>query len=161
LTPNGLSTHAVLRQSSALAAPADKVIPGRKYKVDDWLAEAYAALCKRPESLTLNEGNRMTMDDVIKISETHQSIRSSTVTATADEILLIVKRFVDVPQPHEGCAKGRVLLYTYLTPAVEEPTEPVNGVTKAEGESDSHDGPPEEPMDTVQIFKLVNLLVEK
>jgi hypothetical protein len=155
-----LRTQAIERLST-LATPVDKVILGRKYRVNGWLTEAYAMLCTRPESLSLDEGDRMTMEDVIKISEARQAIRSSAITAVADEIHSIVERLLDVPQPHEDRVEGVAPLAPSPASAIDELAEPADTVTMTEEEGGSHHGLPEEPADMERISRLITSLVEK
>lgn len=56
-----------IKSLSSIASPVDKIILGRKYDIEEWLSDAYEAVCRRPEPLTLEEGIRLQMDDVIKI----------------------------------------------------------------------------------------------
>ncbi|EED79685.1 predicted protein [Postia placenta Mad-698-R] len=57
--------------------PHDRVLLARQFDVSLWLGPAYLELCKRDESLTLDEGMRLGMRDVIMLSEIRQSIRAN------------------------------------------------------------------------------------
>ncbi|KAL6304863.1 hypothetical protein BKA93DRAFT_252141 [Sparassis latifolia] len=60
---------------SQIATPVDRIMLSRAYDVTGWLIPAYAELCKRDESLTLQEGLRLGMKDVIMLSHIRQTIR--------------------------------------------------------------------------------------
>ncbi|OCH86099.1 hypothetical protein OBBRIDRAFT_738647 [Obba rivulosa] len=60
-----------------LATPIDRICLGRQHDVREWLESAYFQLCMRDQALTLEEGNKLGMVDVILLSELRQSIRSS------------------------------------------------------------------------------------
>jgi hypothetical protein len=47
---------------------------GRKHDIEEWLGDAYEAVCIRDEPLTLEDGMRLGMEDVIKISAARQRI---------------------------------------------------------------------------------------
>jgi len=57
-----------IKQLGPIALPIDKIVVGRKHQIDEWLGDAYRSVCMRPDPLTLEEGIRLGMDDVIKIS---------------------------------------------------------------------------------------------
>jgi hypothetical protein len=63
-----------IKQLACIASPIDKIVLGRKHNIEEWLGDAYEAVCVRDEPLTLEEGNRLGMEDVIKISATRQRI---------------------------------------------------------------------------------------
>ncbi|CCL98133.1 uncharacterized protein FIBRA_00127 [Fibroporia radiculosa] len=60
-----------------LASPVDRILLARKYVVEAWLGPAYLALCKRDEALTMEEGERLGMKDVIMLSDIRQAIRGN------------------------------------------------------------------------------------
>lgn len=57
-----------IKNLSSIASPIDKIVLGRRYHIDEWLSDAYEAVCKRPEPLTLEEGRQLDLENVIKIS---------------------------------------------------------------------------------------------
>ena len=57
-----------IKKLAPIASSIDKIILGRKYHVTEWLSEAYRDVCLRQEPLTNEEGMRLGMEDVIKIS---------------------------------------------------------------------------------------------
>ncbi|KZP03804.1 hypothetical protein FIBSPDRAFT_1055082 [Athelia psychrophila] len=59
-------------QIAPIASPIDKIVFGRLYGVNEWLASAYHAVCTRPNTLTLEEGRRLGVDDVIRINAIRQ-----------------------------------------------------------------------------------------
>ncbi|KZP08619.1 hypothetical protein FIBSPDRAFT_1052288 [Athelia psychrophila] len=46
----------------------EKIILGRQYAIDEWLGEAYLAICSREQWLSKEEGMRMKKEDIIEIS---------------------------------------------------------------------------------------------
>lgn len=57
-----------IKQLAPIASHIDKIVLGRKYGVDEWLADAYEAVCLRDGPLTLEEGRRLGVDDVIRVN---------------------------------------------------------------------------------------------
>lgn len=54
-------------------SPIDKIVLGRKYGIVEWLGGAYEAVCRRNGPLTHEEGIRLGMEDVIRISAVRQT----------------------------------------------------------------------------------------
>jgi hypothetical protein len=65
-----------IKRLADLASPIDKTVLGRKHHVLDWLTDAYRVVCQRQEALTLEEANRLRLEDVVTISSLRQDIRS-------------------------------------------------------------------------------------
>jgi hypothetical protein len=63
-----------IKNLSSIASPIDKIVLGRMHDVKEWLGDAYEAVCLRDDPLTLDDGVRLGMEDVIKISATRQRI---------------------------------------------------------------------------------------
>ncbi|KAI0756345.1 hypothetical protein C8Q80DRAFT_1090969 [Daedaleopsis nitida] len=61
---------------SRLGSPADRIVLARAYDIPNWLEEAYYHLCVREEALTLEEGLKLGMEDVIVLAELRQRIRA-------------------------------------------------------------------------------------
>ncbi|KZP27875.1 hypothetical protein FIBSPDRAFT_817855 [Athelia psychrophila] len=57
---------------TATAIPIDKIVLGRRYGIADWLPGAYEAVCTRADPLTVEEGLRLGVEDIIKISSARQ-----------------------------------------------------------------------------------------
>ncbi|KAF7971539.1 hypothetical protein HWV62_20850 [Athelia sp. TMB] len=51
-----------------IASPIDKIVLGRRHGVNDWLKSAYTAVCLQEGPLSLQEGRRLGVDDVIRIN---------------------------------------------------------------------------------------------
>ena len=63
-----------------LATPIDKIVYGRQHAdLWWWLRDAYVEICKRDAPLTLEEGRRLGIEDVISIDRIRHEIRSRTV----------------------------------------------------------------------------------
>ncbi|KZP12993.1 hypothetical protein FIBSPDRAFT_798339, partial [Athelia psychrophila] len=61
-----------IAQIAPIASPIDKIVFGRLYGINEWLTSAYHAVCTRPDALTLEEGRRLGVDDVIRINSIRQ-----------------------------------------------------------------------------------------
>jgi hypothetical protein len=61
-----------LKQLLPIISPIDKLVLGRRHGITGWLPDAYSAICGRKDALTLEEGLRLGMEDVIKISALRQ-----------------------------------------------------------------------------------------
>ncbi|KIM86027.1 hypothetical protein PILCRDRAFT_816574 [Piloderma croceum F 1598] len=57
-----------IKQLTPIASPIDKIVWGRKHQINEWLGGAYQSICARADPLTYEEGMRLGMEDVIKIS---------------------------------------------------------------------------------------------
>ncbi|KZP17540.1 hypothetical protein FIBSPDRAFT_698883, partial [Athelia psychrophila] len=53
---------------TATAIPVDKIVLGRRYGISDWLPGAYEAVCTRADPLTVEEGMKLGVEDIIRIS---------------------------------------------------------------------------------------------
>ncbi|KZP02571.1 hypothetical protein FIBSPDRAFT_668377, partial [Athelia psychrophila] len=54
-----------ITQLFPIATDVEKIILGRQYAINEWLGDAYLAVCIRDQSLTKEEGRRMQVDDII------------------------------------------------------------------------------------------------
>ncbi|KZP33811.1 hypothetical protein FIBSPDRAFT_881328 [Athelia psychrophila] len=61
-----------IKHLAPIATDIDKIVLGRQYAIDEWLADAYFAVCMREQSLTEEEGARMKVADIIKINSVRQ-----------------------------------------------------------------------------------------
>ena len=59
-----------------VATPIDLIALAREYDIPGWLEDAYFLVCTREEALTLEEGLRLGMADVIGLSELRHRIWS-------------------------------------------------------------------------------------
>ena len=64
-----------IQSLAPIISPVDQVVFGKKYAVDAWLLPGFRALCSREESLTLEEGRRLGLENVIAIDCARQEIR--------------------------------------------------------------------------------------
>ncbi|EIN11457.1 hypothetical protein PUNSTDRAFT_131623 [Punctularia strigosozonata HHB-11173 SS5] len=90
-----------MRKCFPLALPVDKIVLGRRYDIKGWLKDAYVAICQREEPLTLQEGKRLHLEDVIAISEVRQSIRDAKMLAPAETVVSTVVRAFSSRLPAE------------------------------------------------------------
>ncbi|KZP33808.1 hypothetical protein FIBSPDRAFT_667194, partial [Athelia psychrophila] len=61
-----------IKHLAPIATDIDKIVLGRKYGIDQWLHEAFIAVCMREQSLTKEEGRKIKVDDIIEISAIRQ-----------------------------------------------------------------------------------------
>jgi len=66
-----------LRKLDALISSYERLLIARAYDVDEWVEEALHGLCTRSESLTLDEANRMQLEDVVFVAEVRERARAS------------------------------------------------------------------------------------
>ncbi|KAF7969628.1 hypothetical protein HWV62_26809 [Athelia sp. TMB] len=67
-----------IKQIAPIASPLDIIVLGRRYSIHEpeWpLSKAYNAVCVQAHPLTLEEGNLLGMEDVIKIMSIRQSYK--------------------------------------------------------------------------------------
>ncbi|KZP11865.1 hypothetical protein FIBSPDRAFT_870886 [Athelia psychrophila] len=57
---------------AANAIPIDKIVLGRRYGITEWLVGAYEAVCTRADPLTVEEGMKLGVEDVVRISAARQ-----------------------------------------------------------------------------------------
>ncbi|KAF7980525.1 hypothetical protein HWV62_37649 [Athelia sp. TMB] len=63
-----------IKQLNTIASVIDKIVLGRQYGIDHWLHNAYSVLCARPAALNMEEGRRLGVDDVVRISTLRQEL---------------------------------------------------------------------------------------
>ncbi|KZP33851.1 hypothetical protein FIBSPDRAFT_672819, partial [Athelia psychrophila] len=61
-----------IKHLAPIATDVDKIVLGRQYGIDEWLGDAYLAVCMRHKSLSKEEGRRMKVDDIIEINAIRQ-----------------------------------------------------------------------------------------
>ncbi|KZP04737.1 hypothetical protein FIBSPDRAFT_711588, partial [Athelia psychrophila] len=54
------------------ANPVDKIVLGRRYGIIDWLPAAYEAVCTRSGPLTVEEGMKLCVEDIVRIAAARQ-----------------------------------------------------------------------------------------
>lgn len=79
-----------IERLSAIAPPIDKITLGKQYGIVEWLADAYKAICKRPDPLTIEEGTRLGLEDVIRISAMRQAYNPATLRTFFPEHFLAI-----------------------------------------------------------------------
>ena len=80
-----------------MTSPVDKLLLGRKYDVLGWVTSGYFSLCERAESLTMDEGRRLPLEDVIGISEARLKVRVCTGMRPLAQIQSIIEGLVHTP----------------------------------------------------------------
>ncbi|KZP29665.1 hypothetical protein FIBSPDRAFT_727201, partial [Athelia psychrophila] len=61
-----------IAQIAPIASAIDKIVFGRLYGINEWLTSAYHAVCIRLDALSLEEGRRLGVEDVIRINAIRQ-----------------------------------------------------------------------------------------
>lgn len=88
---NDLRTLSIKRLGSLPTTSAiDKLLTGRKYDVPHWVSEAYLPLCQRDEALSLEECERLTLKEVVKINEARHKARVYTGIRPVADVRLTV-----------------------------------------------------------------------
>ena len=62
---------------SQIASPIERILLSRQFDVKEWLVPAFLQLCMREESLTLEEGKMLGMENVILLADIRQAIRGN------------------------------------------------------------------------------------
>jgi hypothetical protein len=91
-----------VRQLDTLTNPIDKIALGKQYGIDHWLRPAYQAVCERDSSLSDEEGMRLGLADVLKISRARQIIRSSALLMTPAERSVTLDEWFGTLDPEES-----------------------------------------------------------
>lgn len=68
------------------ASDVDKVVLGHRYRFEEWLLPGYTGLVERKEPLTLEEGMRLTVEDIISINKAREEIRAASSSASTGKI---------------------------------------------------------------------------
>lgn len=66
-----------IRSFTPSASDVDKVVLGHRYRFEEWLLPGYTGLVERKEPLTLAEGTRLGMEDVVSINKARENIRTT------------------------------------------------------------------------------------
>jgi len=73
-----------VRRLLDVASPVDKVVLGHRYAERRLLIPGYHALCCRYNAITLEEGMRLGIEDVVLIGEIRESIREADYTFSGE-----------------------------------------------------------------------------
>jgi len=98
--------HLAIDHIAQADAPVDKIVLGRKHNMVEWLGEAYEAVCKRKDPLTQQEGVRLGVEDVIRISAVRQIY--GLTTPRYDPMLLSgdLPKIFAFDTPSSACSMG-------------------------------------------------------
>ena len=83
---------------SMIAGPVDKIVLGHAFDVSRWLPEAYLAICDRTEPLTIDEGERLGVKDVVRINAAREAMRTRAIMS-ANRVREIVGSRLSVDLP--------------------------------------------------------------
>ena len=92
-----------IERLSTIAGPVDKVVLGHAFDVSHWLPEAYLAVCDRAEPLTIDEGGRLGLKDVVRINAAREAMRTRAVMSV-NRVREIVGTKLSVDLPHSSPA---------------------------------------------------------
>jgi hypothetical protein len=67
--------------------PHERLILGKKYGVDQWIALALQELCERPQPLTPEEARLMDFEDVVLVGSVREKVRKHGLTVTSAGII--------------------------------------------------------------------------
>ncbi|TFY62715.1 hypothetical protein EVG20_g6604 [Dentipellis fragilis] len=81
-----------------IASAVDKVVLGRTYGIDAWLRPGFVALCERQQSLKINEGRRLGVDDVILIATIREAMQVRRPGVSRSDVEHMVKTHLE-PSP--------------------------------------------------------------
>lgn len=95
-----------IRTLTSLASPIDKIVLGRKHGIIEWLNDAYEAVCLRSDSLSLEEGWKLQMEDIIKISSLRYQIAKERFKRCPELSNLITITFGLAPPRSEAAHGG-------------------------------------------------------
>lgn len=62
---------------SQIASPIERILLARQFDIKEWLVPAFLQLCLREETLTLEEGKTLGMENVIVLADIRQAIRGN------------------------------------------------------------------------------------
>ncbi|KAF7981015.1 hypothetical protein HWV62_35857 [Athelia sp. TMB] len=56
-----------IKQITPIASAVDKIVLGRRFNMHEWMCDGYVAVCSRDSVLTMEEGRRLGVEDVVRI----------------------------------------------------------------------------------------------
>lgn len=63
-----------IKELEKLAGPTDRILLAKKYAIKEWYVPAYKELCIRRQAMTLEDGEKLGLDTVIKVWEMQQEL---------------------------------------------------------------------------------------
>ena len=64
--------------------PHDQLVLARTYAVDQWVLPALTALSERPQPLSLDEAQKMSMEDVVLVAAAREEFRAGALPSRVD-----------------------------------------------------------------------------
>jgi hypothetical protein len=94
-----------LQQISLLSIPpVDKILLGRLHCLPEWLESGYVELCVRNEAVSLDEGGRLGLGDVLEVGVIRDSIRfKANLRETQERIREMVEEMIVGPKRRRQC----------------------------------------------------------
>jgi hypothetical protein len=109
-----------------LASPVDKIVLGRtNIDCSGWIADAYADLLKREESLTVDEARRMPIEDVVTIARGRCDIRTEKLRPHV-EVKAFVKCLLNPDTTYKTPATSKVSSSSTATQAAARSSSPID-----------------------------------
>jgi hypothetical protein len=91
--------HLAIHKLARLADPVDRVVLAHAYGIPQWLAPAYQELCARDACLSDEEGAKLGLQDVLKITRTHVAIHTKGAELDGPAQLALVNKVFGLECP--------------------------------------------------------------
>lgn len=92
-----------------------RLILGRKYRIDQWALPAIQELCEMPEPPTRDEARLMGLEDVILVGSVREKVRTHALTANSARIMDRIKAWGSV-EPRERPAGASTPVFAVPPP---------------------------------------------
>ncbi|TFK65315.1 hypothetical protein BDN72DRAFT_773503 [Pluteus cervinus] len=109
-----------LAQIEPIATAVDEVVFGKGYDVPAWTEKGRIRLCRREEPITPEEGVRLGLEEVLKISDIRQRIRPGNLFAVVDSSVIRALFSGDLHDVKNIVHKSEVAIKSRLTQLKEE-----------------------------------------
>ncbi|KZV76864.1 hypothetical protein PENSPDRAFT_747419 [Peniophora sp. CONT] len=93
--------HAIMALDTRIESPLEKLILARAHDIEDWLHPAFAALCKRPDPLSSDEAQKLSLGDVLAIMTAREALLKANGACLPSEGKVddFVKQHIHAPRP--------------------------------------------------------------
>ncbi|KAI0058443.1 hypothetical protein BV25DRAFT_1919326 [Artomyces pyxidatus] len=93
---------------ASLVSPIDKLLLSRQYaSLAEWTIPAYVALCQRAAPLSIADGRRLGVDELVRVNRMRESVRSSSEALSDEEVACRVRKQLFVASPPPRVAPRR------------------------------------------------------
>lgn len=112
-----------------LADDIDRIVLGRKYGKDEWLLDAFAAVCSRPAPLSLLEARRLSLEDVVRIGQISAAIRPTpNITSGRESIRATIIKSLEPSASLESKPHRDTVVHVGISASLEHPPSPSNAL---------------------------------